>query len=86
MFAYPNVIANAGRAKQSEHQVMAGIITTTMLTEEQRHDMDGIVRHTIASEHIPKHHDHPAKPEVHSVKADKTRRHIGTVRIPGGKY
>jgi hypothetical protein len=86
MFAYPNVIANAGSARQAEHQVMSGIIKTTMLTEEQRHDMDGVIRHTIHEAHLPKHHDYPAKPEVHKVHPDKTRKAVGTIRIPGGKY
>ncbi len=79
MSSIPPIIANPAGAKQSEKQVMSGIINSALFTPAQHEAIDGIVRSSLPGV------KHKAS-ELVKVHPSATAQTIGTEHIPGTKY
>lgn len=79
MCSIPPIIANAAGAKQSEKQVLSGIINSALFTPAQHEAIDGIVRSSLPGV------KHKAS-ELIKVHPSATAHIIGTEHIPGTKY
>jgi hypothetical protein len=77
------IIRNPAKANESKRAVMEGIINSAMLTPTQRADVDGIIKSS-----VPNYHKGAALGVAVGELAapDRTKKHIGTVRIPGGRF
>lgn len=85
-----HIIRDPSKGRESERQIMDGVIHSGVMTDFQQRALDGIIRSGMTAQEQKEHKaDKGAKgrkPITHKVKAPATHFDPGFVKYPGSKY